>query len=47
MSGNQDGAQGTAGDSENKTPPAFSQAVESMHAAQLRDEITLGTIRPP
>lgn len=47
ISGNQDGAQGTAGDSENQTPPAFSQAVESMHAAQLRDEITLGTIRPP
>ena len=31
----------------NSTPPAFTQAVESMHAAQLRPEITLGTIRPP
>ncbi|MDU0477846.1 DUF3000 domain-containing protein [Staphylococcus chromogenes] len=29
------------------TPPAFTQAVESMQQAQLRPEITLGTIRPP
>lgn len=35
-----------AGDSEG-TPRIFSEAVESMHAAQLRSEITLGTIRPP
>lgn len=31
----------------NTTPPAFSEAVESMHRATLRPEITLGTIRPP
>lgn len=47
ISGDTNGAHNTAGDSENMTPPAFSQAVESMHAAQLRSEITLGTIRPP
>lgn len=35
-----------ASDSEG-TPRIFSEAVESMHAAQLRSEITLGTIRPP
>lgn len=29
------------------TPAEFSAAVESMHAARLRPEITLGTIRPP
>lgn len=29
------------------TPPAFTQAVESMHAATLRPEISLGSIRPP
>ena len=29
------------------TPAEFSAAVESMHAAKLRPEITLGTIRPP
>ena len=29
------------------TPALFKQAVESMHAATLREEITLGTIRPP
>ena len=29
------------------TPAEFTQAVESMHAARLRDELTLGTIRPP
>lgn len=34
-------------DSEPATPAAFTQAVESMHAAELREEITLGTIRPP
>ncbi len=28
-------------------PADFSAAVESMHAAKLRPEITLGTIRPP
>ncbi|WP_245974889.1 DUF3000 domain-containing protein [Corynebacterium alimapuense] len=31
----------------NSTPPVFTKAVESMHAAVLRPEITLGTIRPP
>ncbi|WP_018295659.1 DUF3000 domain-containing protein [Corynebacterium lubricantis] len=34
------------GDS-NALPEEFSAAVESMHAATLRKEITLGTIRPP
>lgn len=29
------------------TPKAFSDAVESMHSATMRPEITLGTIRPP
>lgn len=29
------------------TPAEFAVAVESMHAARLRPEITLGTIRPP
>lgn len=29
------------------TPPAFSEAVESMHQANLRQGISLGTIRPP
>ncbi len=29
------------------TPAEFSEAVESMHRARLRPEITLGTIRPP
>lgn len=29
------------------TPAEFSRAVESMHEARLRPEITLGTIRPP
>ncbi|MEJ5919724.1 MULTISPECIES: DUF3000 domain-containing protein [unclassified Corynebacterium] len=28
-------------------PQTFRDAVESMHAAQLRDEISLGSIRPP
>ncbi|WIM69034.1 DUF3000 domain-containing protein [Corynebacterium breve] len=28
-------------------PPEFTSAVESMHQAQLRPEISLGTIRPP
>ena len=45
--GDGNGTKNTAGESEKMTPPAFSQAVESMHAAQLRPEITLGTIRPP
>lgn len=31
----------------NATPQAFIDAVESMHAARLRPEISLGTIRPP
>ncbi len=31
----------------NATPQAFTDAVESMHAAHLRPEISLGTIRPP
>ncbi|HZK31628.1 MAG TPA: DUF3000 domain-containing protein [Corynebacterium sp.] len=30
-----------------RTPPSFTTAVESMHAARLRPELTLGTIRPP
>lgn len=30
-----------------QTPREFSQAVESMHSARLRPEISLGTIRPP
>lgn len=29
------------------TPPVFSEAVESMHQANLRQGISLGTIRPP
>ena len=29
------------------TPDSFSRAVESMHRAVLRNEISLGTIRPP
>ncbi len=32
---------------EPSTPAAFTEAVESLHTAQLRSEITLGTIRPP
>lgn len=32
---------------EPSTPAAFTEAVKSLHAAQLRPEITLGTIRPP
>ncbi|MDR7329481.1 hypothetical protein CGUA_07420 [Corynebacterium guangdongense] len=31
----------------NTTPPEFTAAVESMHAARLRGELTLGTIRSP
>ena len=31
----------------NVTPPAFTAAVESMHQADLREGISLGTIRPP
>ncbi|PLW03723.1 hypothetical protein AY498_01230 [Corynebacterium ulcerans] len=34
-------------DATDSTPLEFSQAVESMHQAMLRPEITLGTIRPP
>ncbi len=30
-----------------KIPAEFTEAVESMHRAQLRPEISLGTIRPP
>lgn len=33
--------------SKDSWPAEFSAAVESMHAARLRPEITLGTIRPP
>lgn len=40
-------AGGTAGDTNSATPAEFAAAVESMHAARLRPEITLGTIRPP
>lgn len=29
------------------TPPEFQEAVESMHAARIRPEIQLGSIRPP
>lgn len=37
-----------AGDrDEHTTPAAFTQAVESMHSARLRPELSLGTIRPP
>ncbi|MBG6121744.1 DUF3000 domain-containing protein [Corynebacterium aquatimens] len=32
---------------ESALPEEFTAAVESMHAARLRPEITLGTIRPP
>ena len=32
---------------EQTTPAAFNEAVDTLHAAQLRPEITLGTIRPP
>ena len=32
---------------ESPSTPVFTAAVESMHAAQLRPELTLGTIRPP
>ena len=38
---------GQAESHEPATPADFSQAVESMHAAELRPEITLGSIRPP
>lgn len=34
-------------DAERTTPEAFTAAVESMHAARLRPEISLGNIRPP
>lgn len=34
-------------DNSRSTPPAFTRAVESMHSASLREELTLGTIRPP
>lgn len=33
--------------SQSATPAEFAAAVESMHAARLRPEISLGTIRPP
>lgn len=36
-----------AGSNASATPEEFAAAVESMHAARLRPEITLGTIRPP
>lgn len=35
------------GVSDEGTPKVFSDAVESMHAATLRSEISVGTIRPP
>ena len=37
----------SSGEEQPSTPPAFTEAVESMHAASLRSEISLGTIRPP
>ncbi|APT92406.1 membrane protein [Corynebacterium phocae] len=37
----------TADEKAAQTPPAFSFAVESMHSAHLRSDISLGTIRPP
>lgn len=40
-------AAGQADETTRTTPPAFTRAVESMHAAQLRAELSLGTIRPP
>ncbi|QCB28571.1 hypothetical protein CENDO_06485 [Corynebacterium endometrii] len=44
-------SRGVQGDTESsdepQTPSAFTEAVESMHSAKLRKEITLGTIRPP
>ena len=40
--------QGSSADTDaDATPRLFTEAVESMHAAHLRPEITLGTIRPP
>ncbi|MGP6173028.1 DUF3000 domain-containing protein [Corynebacterium sp. A21] len=39
--------QSTSRTADEGTPKAFSEAVESMHAAVLRSEISLGTIRPP
>lgn len=36
-----------AADAADQTPVEFSQAVESMHQATLRPEVSLGTIRPP
>ncbi|WP_080794673.1 DUF3000 domain-containing protein [Corynebacterium pacaense] len=39
--------QQTQGNQAESTPAEFSRAVESMHEARLRPEITLGTIRPP
>lgn len=41
------GAAGDANGNSDSWPAEFSAAVESMHAARLRPEITLGTIRPP
>ena len=41
------GAVGDANGANESWPEDFSKAVESMHAAELRDEISLGTIRPP
>lgn len=40
-------SQPRAVDNETTTPEEFSRAVESMHEAKLRAEISLGTIRPP
>ncbi|MBV7293322.1 DUF3000 domain-containing protein [Corynebacterium sp. TAE3-ERU16] len=38
-------AAGTSADTD--APQLFNEAVESMHRARLRPEVTLGTIRPP
>lgn len=37
----------TADEQSRTTPAAFTRAVESMHSARLRSELSLGTIRPP
>lgn len=42
-----DSSEATAAGQPASTPAEFSAAVESMHAAVLRPELSLGTIRPP
>ncbi len=42
-----DNARSSHAPENDNTPPAFTAAVESMHDASLRPEISLGTIRPP